>query len=100
MKGATDPANVWERWPLVIKTLGDIQSTRPDAARFFIGLTITENLALGLDSRGNETRRGIKQLLAEGLLLRGFSLSKLHTPSTAEAARTEFEGFFKPLLLG
>jgi hypothetical protein len=99
VKGATDPANVWERWPLVIKTLGDIKSTRPDAARFFVGLTITANLALGLDSRGNETRRGIKQLLAEGLLTKGFSLSKLLTPATAQAAREEFENYFRPLLL-
>ncbi|MGH3041162.1 MAG: hypothetical protein ACRDNG_05385 [Gaiellaceae bacterium] len=99
IKGATDPANVWERWPLVIKTLDDIKSTRPTAERFFIGLTITENLALGLDQRREETRRGIKQLLNEGLLTRGFSLSKLLTPSSAAAAKAEFEAYFRPLLI-
>jgi hypothetical protein len=99
IKGATDPANVWERWPLVLKTLDDIKSTRPEARRFFIGLTMTENLALGLDRYGAETRRGIKQLLNEGLLDRGFGLGKLGLAGSSADMDKQFDDYFGRLIL-
>jgi hypothetical protein len=64
IKGATDPANPWERWPLAQgKTILEFRMAHPEAWTFYIGLTIPERLALGLDHTGRATRTGVLQLM-------------------------------------
>jgi hypothetical protein len=85
IKGATDPANVWERWPLVVKTIGEFRGEHPEGTTIFFGLCITESLALGLDRSGRQTRRGIKQLLSDGVLDYAFNFYRVRN----DAAETK-----------
>lgn len=86
LKGNTDPANVWERWPLVVKTLGEAKHNNPKIVTFFVGEVITSNLAYGefMESRQAvnaqgvaATRQGVKQCIEDGTVDYAFKKSAL-----------------------
>ena len=81
LKGNTDPANMWERWPLAEKTLGEAKMNNPGMQTIFIGEVITENVAFGqfaasrqhLAEDGSDAmRRGIKQRIEDGTVDHAF----------------------------